>query len=104
SVGAERIEPHRIGLIDLAPGNGNRWPCLPAVNTGRGLLLGFEVSCCLELGAFQPLLLAAITSEKMPKTSARTRAPTNLFSLRVFTTGTLRCSLVKTTGSTSNNR
>ena len=50
------------------------------------------------------LLLAAIASENIPSTSARGSAPTSRFSLSVFTTGMLRCSLASTTGSTSTNR
>ena len=50
------------------------------------------------------LLLAAIASENIPSTSARGSAPTSRFSLSVFTTGILRCSLASTTGSTSSNR
>src|SRR5208337_1386977 len=49
-------------------------------------------------------LLAAMASEKIASISARTTAPTSLFSPGLLTTGTLRSSLASTAGNASSRR
>jgi hypothetical protein len=49
-------------------------------------------------------VLAEMASDNVPSASARATAPINLYSVRVFTTGTLRSSLESSSGSTSESR